>query len=122
MVNKVPANLKLGITAGIGLFITIVGLKGAGIVIGDASTLVAMGNVLAPQFILAMVGLILIGIMHHFKVPGAILWGILATWVLGMIAQACGWYVVDIEKEAYSLFPSFKDYSFIPAAPYFFKF
>lgn len=122
LVNKVPANLKLGITAGIGLFITIVGLKGAGIVIGDASTLVAMGNVLAPQFVLAMVGLILIGIMHHFKVPGAILWGILATWVLGMIAQAGGWYVVDIEKEAYSLFPSFQDYSFLPAAPNFFKF
>ena len=42
LVNKVPANLKFGITAGIGLFITIVGLKGAGIVIGDSSTLVAM--------------------------------------------------------------------------------
>ena len=90
LVNKVPANLKFGITAGIGLFITIVGLKGAGIVIGDSSTLVAMGNVLSPQFILALVGLLLIGIMHHYKVPGAILWGILATWVLGMIAQLCG--------------------------------
>ncbi len=122
LVNKVPANLKFGITAGIGLFITIVGLKGAGIVIGDSSTLVAMGNVLSPQFILALVGLLLIGIMHHYKVPGAILWGILATWVLGMIAQLCGWYVVDIEKEAYSLFPSFKDYSFLPEAPNFFKF
>lgn len=122
LVNKVPANLKFGITAGIGLFITIVGLKGAGIVIGDSSTLVAMGNVLSPQFILALVGLLLIGIMHHYKVPGAILWGILATWFLGMIAQLCGWYVVDIEKEAYSLFPSFKDYSFLPAAPNFFKF
>lgn len=122
LVNKVPANLKFGITAGIGLFITIVGLKGAGIVIGDSSTLVAMGNVLSPQFILALVGLLLIGIMHHYKVPGAILWGILATWVLGMIAQLCGWYVVDIEKEAYSLFPSFKDYSFLPVAPNFFKF
>lgn len=122
LVNKVPANLKFGITAGIGLFITIVGLKSAGIVVGDASTLVAMGNVMSPQFVLAMVGLLLIGIMYHYKVPGAILWGILATWVLGMIAQLCGWYVVDIEKEAYSLFPSFQDYSFIPTAPNFFKF
>ena len=122
LVNKVPANLKYGITAGIGLFITIVGLKGAGVVIGDASTLVAMGNILSPQFALAMVGLLLIGIMHHYNVPGSILWGILATWVLGMIAQVCGWYVVDIEKEAFSLFPSFKDFNFIPAAPNFMKF
>lgn len=122
LVNKVPANLKLGITAGIGLFITIVGLKGAGIVVGSASTLVDMGNMLAPQFILAFVGLILIGIMSHYKVPGAILWGILATWVLGMLAELCGWYQVDAAAGAYSLFPSFKDFSFIPAAPNLFKF
>lgn len=122
LVNKVPANLKFGITTGIGLFITIVGLKGAGIAIGDPSTLVAMGDIATPQFVLAMVGLILIGIMHHYKVPGSILWGILATWILGMIAEACGWYVVDIEAGAYSLFPDFTDYSFLPAAPYFFNF
>ena len=122
LVNKVPANLKFGITTGIGLFITIVGLKGACIAIGDPSTLVAMGDIATPQFVLAMVGLILIGIMHHYKVPGSILWGILATWILGMIAEACGWYVVDIEAGAYSLFPDFTDYSFLPAAPYFFNF
>ncbi len=122
LVNKVPANLKFGITAGIGLFITIVGLKGAGIAIGDPSTLVAMGDIATPQFVLAMVGLILIGIMHHYKVPGSILWGILATWILGMFAELCGWYVVDVEAGAYSLFPNFTDYSFLPAAPYFFNF
>lgn len=122
LVNKVPANLKFGITAGIGLFITIVGLKGAGIVIGDASTLVAMGNISTPQFVLAMVGLLIIAILHHYKVPGSILWGILATWILGMFAQLGGWYVVDIEAGAYSLFPNFADYSFIPAAPNFFAF
>lgn len=122
LVNKVPANLKFGITAGIGLFITIVGLKGAGIAVGDPSTLVAMGDIATPQFVLAMVGLILIGIMHHYKVPGSILWGILATWILGMFAELCGWYVVDVEAGAYSLFPNFTDYSFLPAAPYFFNF
>lgn len=122
LVNKVPANLKLGITAGIGLFITIVGLKGAGIVIGDASTLVNMGNILSPQFALAVIGLIAIGIMHHYKVPGSILWGILITWVLGMIAQLTGWYQINPDAGAYSLFPNFKDFSFIPAAPALFKF
>ena len=122
LVNKVPANLKLGITAGIGLFITIVGLKGAGIVIGDASTLVNMGNILSPQFALAIIGLIVICILHHYKVPGSILIGIIGTWILGMIAEKIGWYQVDIEAGAFSLFPNFKDFSFLPAAPALFKF
>lgn len=122
LVNKVPANLKLGITAGIGLFIALVGLKGAGIVIGSESTLVDMGNVASPQFVLAIVGLLLIGVLHHYKVTGYILWGILATWVLGMIAQLAGWYVVDVENAAYSLFPDFSNYSVVPAAPHFMEF
>ncbi len=122
LVNKVPANLKLGITAGIGLFITIVGLKGAGIVIADASTLVNMGSITSPQFALAIVGLIIIAVLHHHKVPGSILWGILGTWILGMIAQLIGWYQVDIEAGAYSLFPDFSNYHFLPAAPALFSF
>lgn len=122
LVNKVPANLKYGISAGIGLFIAIVGLKGAGIVVEDASTLVTLGNVATPQFVLAMVGLLIIAILHHYKVPGDILIGILATWVLGMIAQAIGWYKVDIDAGVYSLFPTFTKESFIPTAPYLFKF
>ncbi len=122
LVNKVPANLKYGISAGIGLFIVIVGLKGAGIVVEDASTLVALGNVATPQFVLAMIGFLIIAVLHHFKVPGDILIGIIATWVLGMIAQVAGWYQVDVEAGVYSLFPSFSASSFIPSAPYLFKF
>ena len=121
LVNKVPANLKYGISAGIGLFIAIVGLKGAGVVISNPDTLVAMGNVASPQFALALVGLIIIAILHHFKVPGDILWGILATWILGMVAQAAGWYAVDIEAQAYSLFPDFSK-GINLTAPYLFKF
>lgn len=122
LVNKVPANLKLGITAGIGLFITIVGLKGAGIVISDPSTLVNMGSITSPQFALAIIGLIIIAVLHHKNVPGSILWGILATWVLGMIAQLIGWYKVDVDAGVYSLFPDFTNYSFLPAAPKIFSF
>lgn len=122
LVNKIPTNLKLGITVGIGLFIVIVGLKGAGIVIGDASTLVNMGNVTSPQFALAVIGLLIIGVLHYKNVPGFILWGILATWVLGMIAQVTGWYVVDESAGAASLFPDFANYSVIPAAPVVFGF
>lgn len=122
LVNKVPANLKYGISAGIGLFIVIIGLKGAGIVTADAATLVALGNISSPQFVLAMVGFLIVAVLHHYKVPGDILFGILATWILGMIAQAIGWYQVDVDAGVYSLFPSFSGSSFIPAAPYLFKF
>ncbi|NLD11572.1 NCS2 family permease [Aminicella lysinilytica] len=106
LVNDIPGNLKLGITAGIGLFITIIGLKEAGIVIGDASTLVALGSFKTPQVVLALVGFLIIAILSHYRVKGAILIGILSTWVMGMIAQATGWYQVDVANGVYSVFPS----------------
>ena len=68
LVNDIPENLKYGITAGIGLFIAIVGLKGAGIVIADPSTLVTLGKLGSPQFVLAFIGLIVIAILNHYKV------------------------------------------------------
>lgn len=122
LVNDVPANLKFGITAGIGLFIALIGLKGAGIVIGDASTLVNLGSFGSPQVVLALIGLILVAVLYHFNVKGYILIGILATWILGMISEAIGWYVVDPEAGVYSLFPDFSGNSFIPAAPALFSF
>ncbi len=121
LVNKVPANLKYGISVGIGLFIVIVGLKGANIVIPDESTLLALGDISSPQVVLALVGFLIVAALHHYKVPGDILIGILATWVLGMIAQVTGWYQVDAAAGATSLFPDFSN-NILPAAPYFFKF
>lgn len=92
LVNSIPQNLKYAISAGIGLFITIVGLKGANIVVADTSTLITVGNIATPEFVLAMVGLLAIAVMWHFNIKGAILWGILITWVLGIIAEFTGWY------------------------------
>ena len=121
LVNDVPTNLKLGISTGIGLFIVIVGLKGAGIVVADPSTILAMGDIATPSVALAFIGLIAVAVMYHYKVPGYILWGILITWILGMIAQACGWYVVDPAAGANSLFPDFSNGIGI-SAPYLFAF
>ncbi|MDD7511920.1 MAG: NCS2 family permease [Peptostreptococcaceae bacterium] len=122
LVNDVPENLKYGITAGIGLFIAIIGLKGAGIVAGSQATLVDLGHVSSPQFILGMAGLLIVAALHHFNVKGYILIGILGTWGLGMIAQATGWYQVDPEAGMFSLFPNFSTEALIPTAPTFFKF
>lgn len=109
-----PKNLKLGISAGIGLFITIIGLKGAGIIVSDAyydgtavqsSTLVTLGDISSAPVVLAIVGLLIVAALWHFKVKGSILIGIIATYVLGIIAQLCGWY------QGTSLIPDFSNYS-----------
>ena len=106
LVNKIPNNLKFGITAGIGLFITIIALINAKIVVADPATTVALGDMASPGVVLALVGLLVIGVFQHFKVPGGILLGIIVTWVLGIIAQLIGWYVVDIENGVYSVIPN----------------
>ncbi len=121
LVNKIPANLKLGITAGIGLFITIIGLKGAGIVIESPATLVDLGSLSSPATLLALVGLLAIAIFHHYRIPGSILWGILLTWALGIIAQTTGWYTVDPSVGAFSLLPDFA-HGLKPSAPEMFAF
>ena len=112
IVNAIPENLKYGITSGIGLFIAFVGLKGAGVVVSDDSTLVALGNFGRPEVALCLIGILVIAVMNHYNVKGSILWGILITWVLGIIAQLTGWYVVDPDAGAASLIPSAS--SFIP--------
>lgn len=106
LVNKVPANLKYGISAGIGLFIVIVALKGAGITIGNEATLVGLGDLSSAPVYLALLGVIIIAILWHFNVKGAILIGILATWIFGMIAEVCG-----VPVGEFSLIPDFSNYA-----------
>ena len=120
LVNTIPANLKFGITAGIGLFITIIALINAKIVIASDATTVALGSLASPGVVLALVGLLVIGVLNHYKVPGGILLGIIITWILGIIAELIGWYVPDVEAGIYSVIPSFSADSF--AAPLFFDF
>lgn len=105
--NAIPKCMKYSITAGIGLFIAFVGLKGAGIVVGDSSNLLAIGNMVSPQAVLAFVGIMITAILMKRNVKGAILYGIIITWVLGIGAQLIGWYKVDIDAGVYSLIPSF---------------
>ena len=106
LVNRIPANLKFGITAGIGLFITIIALINAGIVVADPATTVAMGNLASPGVVLALIGLLVIGVLQHFRIPGGILLGILFTWILGILAELGGWYIPDPEAGIYSVIPN----------------
>ncbi len=124
LVNKIPNNLKFGITAGIGLFITIIALINAKVVVANPATILGLGDLGAPSVVLALVGLLLIGVFNRYKVPGAILLGIIATWALGIVAELVGWYVPDPANGVYSVIPAFTWESIKAnfAAPALFKF
>lgn len=79
VVDAIPLNLKYAVTGGIGLFIAFVGFNGAGLVVSDESTKVAMGNFFSPTVIVAMVGLIVIVILEKKKVKGSMLIGIVIS-------------------------------------------
>lgn len=116
MVRSVPASLKHGISAGIGLFIVFIGLQGANVIVGDPSTLVTLVdfNAAGAQGItalLALIGLILTGVLVTRKVRGAVLIGILATWLLGILCQWTGILAAGVEGGLPSLIPDFTGFS-----------
>ncbi|ATG22395.1 guanine permease [Ralstonia pickettii] len=79
IVNGIPHSIRVAITAGIGLFLGIVSLRGAGLIVGNPATLVSLGDVHQPSVILAVIGFFLIVALDHLSVKGAILIGILAV-------------------------------------------
>ncbi len=115
--NAIPFTLKKAVAVGIGLFITFIALQGAKVVVDNPATLVGVTNFHTADFhtagiwaILALVGTVITAIMVVKKWKGAILLGILATWILGMIAEATGLYVPSIEKGFFPIIPHFGDY------------
>ena len=82
VVDAIPINMKHAVTAGIGLFIALIGFKGANIVVGDESTLVALGNFKVPTVLIALAGFVVIAILEKKHVKGAILIGIAVSTIL----------------------------------------
>ena len=116
--NAIPLNLKRGVSVGIGLFIAFIGLQNAGLCV-DSSTLVTITsftdnfNTSGICALLALVGLFITAVLYIKNVNGAILLGILATWIIGMLCQVTGIYVPDPASGYYTLFPAmgFTDFS-----------
>ncbi len=107
IINSIPSSLKNGISAGIGLFVAFIGLQNANIIVNSDSTLVDLGSFKDPAVVLALIGFLIILALVHYNVKGAVLIGILMTWVLGMGAEAIGWYVPDAAAGVASVFPDF---------------
>ena len=109
--NAIPLTLKKGVSVGIGLFIAFIGLQNAGLCV-DSSTLVTIIS-FTENFqttgicaLLAVIGLLITAILHIRKVRGDILFGIVITWILGIICEFAGIYVPNPEAGAYSLLPA----------------
>lgn len=86
IINSIPRSQKMAISAGIGLFLGIIALKGAGIVVGNPATLVTVGDLTHLTTILAAVGFVVIVALDRFKIPGAIIIGILLVAIIAMLA------------------------------------
>ncbi|MCM1045938.1 MAG: NCS2 family permease [Candidatus Gastranaerophilales bacterium] len=109
--NAIPLTMKSAVSAGIGLFVAFIGLQNAKIVV-DSSTLVTMQD-FSENFhsvgigaILALAGVLITAILLIMKVKGGILFGILITWVLGIICEIIGIYQPNAEIGMYSVIPS----------------
>jgi AGZA family xanthine/uracil permease-like MFS transporter len=86
LVNAIPRNLKLGMAAGIGLFLGFIALKNAGIVVDHPATLVALGNLVSLEPILCVAAFVVIAALTARGVRGAVIIGILAVTVVGWLA------------------------------------
>ncbi|OED01717.1 MULTISPECIES: NCS2 family permease [Methanobrevibacter] len=96
ILNAIPHNLKLAIGAGIGFFLAFIGLKGAGIIVADPSTMVTLGSLFSAPALLALIGIAVTLILYVRKVPAAVFIGLVITAILGIIFTAAGFGVGDI--------------------------
>ncbi len=114
--NAIPPSLKIAVSVGIGLLISFIGLQNAHIVVAGP-TLVTLysfkGSMESGAFqsegitvLLALIGLLITAFLLIKNVKGSMLFGIVATWGLGMICQATGLYVPNPANGFFSLFPA----------------
>lgn len=87
IINAIPAELKYAVSAGIGLFITFVGLQGSGIIVNDDATLVSLGDLTDPNVLLAVFGIVVTVILLAVGVKSGIFVGMVITAVAGMMTN-----------------------------------
>ena len=123
--NCIPPALKFGVSGGIGLFITFIGLQSAKLVV-DGPTLVSLypfkAAIANGEFfstgigaVLAILGVLFTAVLLAKKVPGAILWGIVATWFAGIGCEVVGVYVPNPQLGMFSVMPDFSRGLSIPS-------
>ncbi len=101
IINAIPAELKFAVGAGIGLFITFIGLKNAGLIVADPNTYVALGDLTDGNTLLAVAGLFITVIFMVKGVRGGIFYGMIITAIIGMIAG-----LIAVPNAVFSSIPS----------------
>ena len=111
--NAIPMTLKSAVSVGIGLFVAFVGLQNAKLIVNSDSTLVTYQHFKGETFhsigvgaILTLVGVLITAILLVKKVKGGILYGILITWVLGILCEMTGIYIPNPDAGMYSVIPT----------------
>ncbi|MBM7617609.1 AGZA family xanthine/uracil permease-like MFS transporter [Weissella uvarum] len=103
ILNIFPDDLKSAISAGIGLLIATIGLTGSGIIVADKATFTTLGNLMAPQALLTIAGILITLALYYYRVPGAIFLGMLATTLIGFVTG-----LVHAPSQIVSTVPSVK--------------
>ena len=87
MLDSIPLNLRIAMGAGVGLFIGFIGLKNGGIIVANGATFLSLGDFTNLSTLLAGLGFLVISILSIRKIPGAIIIGILAVTLIGVLLE-----------------------------------
>lgn len=85
IIESIPESLRFSMTAGVGLFLGLIGLKTAGIVVDSPATLVSLGDFTQPQALLAAICFLIIAVLSERKVFGAVLIGMFSVTLIGIL-------------------------------------
>lgn len=84
IMDAIPVSLRHAISVGLGLFIAMIGLADAGIIVADESTMVALGDVFSPTFLVGLISIVVTIVLYAMNVKGALLLGIVLAVVAGI--------------------------------------
>ena len=90
IINSIPKSMKLGVGAGIGLFLAIIGFQNAGVIVDNPATLVGLGDVASAPVLLAGLGFLIMAVLDKRGIPGSIIIGILVVAIIAWIFGAGG--------------------------------
>ena len=84
IMDAIPVSLRHAISVGLGLFIAMIGLKDGGIIVADESTMVALGDVFSPVFIVGLISIVATIVLYAMNVKGSLLLGIIVAVLAGI--------------------------------------
>ncbi len=112
ILDEIPGSMKLAISAGIGFFISVVGLFNAGIIVHGNGSALAIGDLGDPGVLLSLFCLLVTLVLWFMKKWYAVIVGLIATWVVGIIMGNAG-VTSDLVKEGIFLIPTWSPDSFV---------